>query len=147
MKNLIAAGALLVLAGCTTPISNNPIASTPGAQVLGDDLVAAAFNLNSAISIHVLPPDDPAAACINTEVTQLGLGQGAPAAESFVPENKGLISAGAIVYIHAQQIKAQLGGLTQVPVSCEALVGKLVVDAIQAGNQIGLTLIKLPKIP
>lgn len=140
-STLLATVAILpvLLLGCTSPISGNiadDALSTPAGKVLATDLTATAFNLNSAVKVGALPATDPATGCVNSALAQFGLT--APAGPSFVPENVGPISAGSIVYIRAQQLKAAAGTLSgDLPVPCEALIGKLVVDGIKAGNQIG----------
>lgn len=134
------------LCACATPITNNkgtggiPVSADSG---VGKDLLAAAFNLDNAIGIGVLPADDPAASCIHGVLKQAGLEvpAGAPAVASFIPENRGAVSVGAIAYIRAIQLQG-LKGL-QVPVDCEALIGKFVVDGLTTANKLAIgTLIK-----
>jgi hypothetical protein len=141
MKALFVVLMALALISCATPITNNkgtggiPISADSG---VGKDLIAAAFNLDNAIAIGVLPSDDPAASCIHGVLKQAGIETppGAPAVASFVPQDKGAVSVGAIAYIRAQQLR-DLKGLT-VPVGCEAIIGKFVVDGLATANKIAI---------
>lgn len=129
------------LCACATPITNNkgagglPISPDSG---VGKDLLAAAFNLDNAIAIGVLPADDPAASCIHGVLKQAGIETppGAPAVASFIPEDKGAVSVGSIAYIRAQQLQG-LKGL-QVPLGCEAVIGKFVVDGLATANKVAI---------
>lgn len=134
----VAFSVALLASGCSSPqvISNNPLGQLPGAGTVQTGLVNAAFNLNSAIKIGVLPATDPAAACINQTLTLLGIdpttGQPVAGASTFTPKVTDLISLGSVAYILAQQALPLANGGLQVPAQCEALIGKLVVDAARA---------------
>jgi hypothetical protein len=129
MKSILVALAL-ALTACTAPISKS--VTLPSDSLLARDIVAAGFNLNSAVTVGALPANDPAVLCVNDVLKQSGLDGSLPAATSFVPKNIAAVSAGSIVYIQAQQLK-QVGSLT-VPVDCEALIGKLNIDGLRAIN-------------
>lgn len=129
------------LCACAAPITNNR--STAGIQVspdsgVGKDLLAAGFNLDSAIAIGVLPADDPASTCIHGVLKQAGLEvpAGTPAVASFIPEDKGAVSVGSIAYIRAQQLQGLKG--IQLPIDCEALIGKFVIDGLAVTNRLAL---------
>lgn len=150
MKRLIPltiAAALAACAGSTLPpppISANPVqniqqavAATPIGQTVVQGLQDAEWNLDQAIVVGALPSDDPADACMHSALTQAGIEPGSTAAPapSFVPKVSDLISGGSVLYILAQQAKAVQGGGINVPVPCEALVGKFVLDAGALGLQ------------
>jgi len=134
--------AALVLAACSSPppISSNPVqtitntvAATPVGQTVQQGLLDSEWNLDQAISIGVLPTNDPADACLHAGLTQIGIEPGsAPPTptQQFTPKISDLISGGSVLYILAQQAKQLKGqaGIT-VPVACEAVVGKFVLDA------------------
>ena len=124
MKYLIV---LLLLAGCST-ISTNPVAVSADSRV-GKDLVAAAYNLDQAVAIGALKPDDPAPKCVHGVLIQAGIEvpPGTPAPGSFTPQKEGLVSIGSIAYIKAQQLK---GVKLVVPVDCKALIGQMVIDGL-----------------
>lgn len=145
--------AIVLLAGCTAqPISTAPLGGLPGAAAVQKGLVDAAYNLNSAIAVGILPADDPAAACFNETLTTLGIDptSGAPikAAGSFVPREGDLISAGSVAYIYAQQAGSLLNGGITVPVGCEALIGKVVLDAARLASKLpGIPMLPVPLKP
>lgn len=132
----------LALAACSNPapISSNPAQSQTNliAQVapqavatVQQGLTDAQWNLQQAVSIGVLPASDPALACVNGVVTQLGVGS--PAA-SFTPKESDLISTGSVVYIQIQQAKQLAGGKAlAVPAGCQQLIGMFVIDASSLG--------------
>ena len=144
MKHLISM--LLIgtaLAGCATlpPISSDPgtdvaRAIAPPDSTIATGLQNAAYNLDSAIAIGVLPKDDPASACVHGFLQQAGLerapGQ-AVEAKSFTPKVTDLISAGSVLYIKAQQAKQAGAGALVLPASCNAIIGMFVVDSVKAG--------------
>lgn len=149
MKRLIAViGLSLLLAAClsgcaTTPreISNAPIATLAPEPMstFNDGLKNSAYNLDKAISIGVLKPDDPAALCVHGVLQQLKLETApgtsdAPPVQSFVPKVTDLLSAGSVLYIREQQLATALPALVPtLPDACDALVGKLVLRSIRAG--------------
>jgi len=47
-----------------------------------------------------------------------------------------LISAGSVLYIRVQQAKKGTGSVA-LPVDCEALIGKLVIDTAKLGIKVG----------
>jgi hypothetical protein len=124
------------LAGCAAPISKSGPVPLPAG--VARDLVATGWNLDQAVSVGAILPTDPAVACVHGVLAEAGLDTPAcvppippattpicPApAPSFVPENKGAVSAGSIAYIHAQQLKG-LASVT-VPMECDAIVGQFV---------------------
>ena len=148
-KNMV--GALLailivpmLLAACQTmvPITNNPqqqiggvIAATPLGGTVVTGLKDAEFNLDSAISIGVLPSTDPADACVHSSLQAIGQeGSATPTPnQQFNPKVSDLISGGSVVYILAAQARtlAANGGLA-LPQSCETLVGHFVLTGINA---------------
>lgn len=99
------------------------------------DLQAMASNIDQAVAIGALPKDDPAAPCIHDFLQRAGVenAPGATPPQSFKPDNAGVFSAGAIIYILAQQSKAtaRAGGI-QISQQCLALVGQIHLDAITA---------------
>lgn len=151
MRNLIPLSLVAALAACTGSsipppvISANPIqtvgstvASTSVGQTVTQGLQNAEWNLDQAIVVGALPSDDPADACLHSALTQMGIEPGTttPPAPSFTPKVTDLISGGSVLYILAQQAKAVQGGGITMPVSCEALVGKFVLDAGALGVQV-----------
>jgi hypothetical protein len=127
---------IALIGGCATPISKNaPLPLLPG---VARDLVATGWNLDQAVAVGALDAADPAVGCIHGVLAEAGLDAPVcvppvapatapvcpPAPASFVPENRGAVSAGSIVYIHAQQLR----GLARlvVPMECDALVGQFV---------------------
>jgi len=150
MRLTLTAAACLALGACATqpPISANPVQdvtqaaaanSLPLVGTVQQGLLDAEFNLDNAIVVGALPKTDPADACLHGALTQIGIepqANGTPATPlpSFTPKVSDLISAGSVLYIRAQQLKALqgAGGLT-VPVPCEAIIGQFVLDAGKAG--------------
>lgn len=134
--------AALGLAGCSSPppISSNPtqtvtnaVAQTPIGKTVQQGLLDSEWNLDQAIAIGVLPANDPADACLHAALTQIGIEPGTtppPSAQQFTPRISDLLSGGSVLYILAQQAKQlkSQAGIT-VPVACEAVVGKFVLDA------------------
>lgn len=135
------------IAGCATPppISNQP--SNPVIKAVASDptiatgLQNAAFNIDQAIAIGVLPTGDPAASCLHGFMQQAGLEAvpGQVAAQSFTPKVTDVISAGSVLYIQAAQ--AQGTALPAPPVGCDAILGKFVRQAVQAGFSMATTAI------
>ena len=122
---------LVLLTSCSTPISGNPAQDV--AQVLIPkvgitDLQDAAWNFDQAMAVGALTPDDPASPCLHQALQEIGA-EGPPA-PSFKPRQGGLVSAASIAYIRAQQLKRMQGGV-QAPVSCDALVGRLMIDQLK----------------
>lgn len=130
------------LTGCASntppPISTNPVQTAanvviPGTVVSG--LQNAAWNLDQAIAIKVLPISDPADLCVHGALQAIGqdVGQTPVAAQQFIPKVSDLISAGSVAYILAQQAKTLAGnGGLSVPPSCEQLVGHFVLAGVNA---------------
>lgn len=146
------AGLLIVglLAGCANPppISSNPFsfAGTPAGNELAQDILAADNNLNQAVTVGALAASDPAPPCMNAVVSLLGLS--GPGSALYTPEINGPVSLGSVIYIRTQQVLAFGGqGASAVPVSCEALLGQIVIDAGKVGIQIGAGMLPLPPIP
>ena|SRR5258708_1999529 len=133
--------AVALLFGCaSTP---NKIVATPAAGsapipiaadlFIGKDLLSSQWNLQQAAAIGAIPANDPALVCVTDVVHKTGLDGSAPPA-SFVPKNDGLISAGVIAYIIAQQAQALKGGIAVSP-ACLQLIGKNVVDGAAVVNR------------
>jgi hypothetical protein len=101
------------------------------------DLQSAAYNLDNAVLVGALSADDPAPKCIHDVLVKGGieLAPGSVPAQSFAPKNDGVASAGAIAYIIAQQAKAIAKQGVQVDVSCEALLGRVVIDGVKSFNK------------
>jgi hypothetical protein len=147
MNRLLTTTALigaLALTGCATPapISANPIqsvANVAASTQLGGTVITglqgAAWNLDQAIAIKVLPATDPADLCVHQALQAIGqdVGQTPTPVAQFVPKITDLLSAGSVAYILAYQAKqlAGNGGLT-VPVSCQQIVGEFVLKGINA---------------
>lgn len=149
MKRIACIAAALAVTACanfTPQISGNPeatalktiAASNPTAVT---DLQDAASNLDQGVIVGALAADDPAPTCVHSILQKAGIevpaGTVPPA--SFTPKNSGPASAGAIVYIIAQQAKQRKGGITVDP-SCEALVGRIVIDGVSAANKAALAI-------
>lgn len=133
MKRLITIAIVgAALAGCAGPLQ---ISSDPAPKVTNPtivtDLQSAAFDLDSAVTVGALTADDPAPKCLHDVLQKAGIevAPGAPVAQSFTPKIDGAASAGAVAYILAQQAKKLSGGIT-VDVSCEALLGRVVIDGV-----------------
>lgn len=144
MKRLIAAAiAVFALAACANAptISANPVASItssifPEGGTVVTGLQNAAYNLDQAIAINVLPADDPADKCVHASLKMIGQDVGdmpAPKAPEFQSKITDLISAGSVAYILAEQAKnaSANGGIT-IPTSCEQLVGHFVLIGVNA---------------
>lgn len=134
MKSLILlVVAALALAGCATPaqISANPLPAVTNPTIV-TDLQSAAFDLDSAVAVGALAPDDPAPKCLHNVLQKAGIETppGVTAAASFTPKVDGAASAGAVAYILAQQAKKLTAGGITVDVSCEALLGRVVIDGV-----------------
>jgi hypothetical protein len=151
---IIIAFVLLSLAACTTPISKSGAVPLPPG--VARDLVATGWNLDQAVAVGAILPADPAVGCIHGVLAEAGLDTPScvppvapattpacpPAPESFIPENRGAVSAGSIVYIHSQQLK----GLAQlaVPVECDAMVGQFVRLGLTTSKPTGVLSNLLP---
>lgn len=158
MRKLLFILPLLALGACADknpgPISANPVQDVnahlaqvaPGAAMVGgtiqQGLLDAEWNLDQAILVGALPKNDPADSCLHGALTQLGIepntdGTAPPPAPSFTPRESDLISRGSVLYIRAQQAKALAGGggLT-VPVGCEAIIGRIMLDAAKQGGNL-----------
>lgn len=165
---------VLALAACTspTPISSNPIkdiATSPnnplapaGATII-QGLQDASFNFDNAVVVGALGKDDPAPGCahgilqdlgadvVNSTTGSVPVATGGTVSNSFAPKVSDLISFGSVAYIRLQQAKAAAGGGITVPVSCEAIIGKVVIDGANKASGIGASLLtggllKLPAI-
>lgn len=157
----ILAVAALALSACSTnlPISASPIndlasqSGQVGATVV-TGLQDAAFNFDNAVAVGALDKNDPAPACVHGILADIGqdvtvtLTAATPVPStvgtgtSYTPKISDLISAGSVAYIRAQQAKKLLGGsgLT-VPVGCEAIVGKVVIDGANKASSMGLSVL------
>jgi hypothetical protein len=139
---------LVFLTACvSTPekITGAPAGLAITNQTVVTDLQSAAYNLDNAVAVGALPTDDPAPKCLHDVLVKAGIEipAGAVPAKSFAPKNDGVASAGAIAYILAQQAKQIAKQGIQVDPSCEALVGRVVIDGAKAINKaLPLSLIK-----
>lgn len=149
--------AMAMLAACATPppISSNPVQTAAnaigalpiGGPIGGNTVVTglqnAAFNLDSAIQIGILPATDAADGCVHGALQTLGADvtlangmenpvMGAPVAKQFTPKVSDLLSGGSVAYILAVQAKALAGGGITVPAGCEQLVGHFVLTGVNA---------------
>ena len=142
IRFVAALGLMTILGGCTTPppISSNPVQGAAnvllpktGPVVIG--LQNAAWNLDQAIAIKVLPATDPADACLHSALQTIGadVGQAPIPSSQFTPRVTDLISAGSVAYILAQQAKQLAGNAgSLIPASCEQLVGHFVLAGVNA---------------
>lgn len=144
MKFIFTIIAAVLLAGCvSTPnlISGSPTAGSLPLPITNPtvvtDLQSAAFNLDNAVTVGALAADDPAPKCIHDVLVKAGIEipPGATPAKTFVPKKDGVASAGAIAYIIAQQAKAIARNPLVVDPSCEALLGRVVMDGASAMNK------------
>ena len=110
---------LLMLSGCAI---TDPIGArlSPG-NIIENDLTATALNLDQAVAVGVLSADDPAPICLHDLLARTGQGQ-----DTFKPKISGLISAGSIGYIKAQQIKNR----GEISAACKAIVGDILVGRL-----------------
>lgn len=144
-KIIIIAG--LALAGCasTPDLIVGPATDASGKQVappspvltgIASDIQAAAFNLDNAIAIGVLPANDPADACAHQALQQAGIEvpAGAKPAQSFAPKHGSPLADASVLYILAQQAKS--GPSFSVDVGCKALLGQMVLDGLGAVNKL-----------
>lgn len=121
------------MGGCAT--SNSPVGGLRQDGLIANDLKAAAFNLDQAIAIGVLPEDDPAAGCVRGVLSDLGLDGTAAPEQSFMPKRDGLISIGAVLYIRAQQVKKARASRITLPQDCMAIIGRIVIDAAKVAGR------------
>lgn len=131
--------ALIAMSGCAStpdkitgaPAGGIPITNT----VLATDLQSASYNLDKAVEVGALLPDDPAPKCLHAVLRSAGLETvpGATPAASFEPKKDGIASAGSIAYIIVQQAKRAVP--VQVDPACEALVGRIAIDGAKAANK------------
>lgn len=130
------------LSGCA--ISNTPFGvGVKQDGVVASDLKAAAYNLDQAIAIGVLPADDPAAACVNDVLVDLGLDADASpdASQSFMPKRDGLVSVGAVLYIRARQLEKAKATRVNLPTNCKAVIGQIVIDAAKVAGKVARSVI------
>jgi hypothetical protein len=141
MKYIAIVLALFATACVSTP---DKISATPAAggisitnPTIVTDLQSAAFNLDSAVTVGALAQDDPAPKCLHDVLVKAGIEvpAGTEPVKSFVPRKDGVASAGAIAYILAQQAKQIAKSGVAVDPSCEALVGRVVIDGAKTINK------------
>lgn len=125
---LAACGNVPVSADLKQDIVQAVAGQSAGQGFVATDLQSAAFNLDEAVRVGALAANDPAPACLHGALKQLGLEGDQAKAESFVPRRDGLVSEGAVLYVRAQQLKKLQGAGVTVPVGCEALIGRIVLD-------------------
>ena len=155
---------VLALAACAnpTPISSNvikdvtssvnsPLAPVGGTIIQG--LQDASFNFDNAVVVGALTKDDPAPGCahgilqdLGADVTNTTAGSTpvpmtGTSPTSFTPKVSDLISFGSVAYIRLQQAKTLQGGGLTVPVSCEAIIGKVVIDGANKAAGVGTSLL------
>ena len=143
MRHFTLLAAALALSACQTSpvISTNPTqtaASTFAETRIGGTIITglqdAAYNLDQAVAIGVLPMNDPAAMCVHSGLQAIGQDTTSPtpAAPEFQTRVSDLISGGAVLYILAEQAKnAQANGGINIPLSCEQLIGHLILTGAQ----------------
>lgn len=109
---------LLMLSGCAI----DPIGAklSPG-TIIENDLTATALNLDQAVAVGALPADDPAPICLHDLLARTGQGQ-----DTFKPKISGLISAGSVGYIKAQQLKNR----GDISAACKAVIGDILVGRL-----------------
>lgn len=146
MKILLALPLLFLAACASTPslISGAP----PGTITITNstvvtDLQDASYNLDNALAVGALAADDPAPKCLHDVLVKAGIEvpAGSTPAKTFVPKYGGVASTGAVAYILAQQAKAASKVGITVDVSCEALVGRVVLDGAATVNKAAVALI------
>ena len=133
----------LALAGCAsqapitaTPLSDGRIGFLPNLHTpssIEDGLKEAAANLDGAVKVGALLPDDPAPKCLHAVMADLGLGPSDLKAPSFTPSTDTVLGKGAVAYIRARQAQRAAGAGQALPASCKELVGQFVIDAGRAG--------------
>jgi hypothetical protein len=146
----------LLLAGCALVperISGTPAAGSLPIPITNPtivtDLQSAAYNLDNALAVGALAANDPAPGCLHGILVKAGIEipAGTVAPKSFAPKNDGVASAGAIAYILAQQAKQITKGGFTVDPSCEALLGRVVIDGVTAVNKTVLSIPGFLKLP
>lgn len=143
MKTLLAILCFCLSACVSTPqlISGTPTGGSLPIPITNPtivtDLQSAAYNMDNAVAVGALQANDPAPACIHDVLVKAGIEipAGAVAPKTFVPKNDGAASAGAIAYIIAQQAKQISKTGVSVDPSCEALLGRVVIDGVKAVNK------------
>lgn len=133
--------AAVALSGCA--LMPETITASPAGgisitnQTVVTDLKSASFNLDQAVAIGVLDANDPAPYCLHDVLKRAGieLAPGVQPPKSFTPKYDGIASAGAVAYIEAQKLKRLAGQGVQVDASCEALVGRIVIDGMKAARK------------
>jgi hypothetical protein len=148
-------GLALILSACqqstTIGAQPAPLSTLPGPleNSIQADLLAAEANLRQAKEIGALPASDPAYDCIHAVNSKLGVEPapaGAAGPASFQAQNKGLASAGSILYIQAQRLKQFAGQTRTVTASCQQLIGMIVIDGVQL-SKANLGIIAPVKLP
>lgn len=148
MKYVLILASLLLCACVSTPEKISGTPTTGGIPITNPtivtDLQDAAYNLDNAVAVGALSVDDPAPKCLHSLLVKAGIEvpAGAVPAQSFTPKHSGVASEGAIAYILVQQAKAiaKVGVGPDDP-SCEALVGRVVIDGVKAANKAAVGLI------
>jgi hypothetical protein len=137
--------AAALLAGCAfmpDKISGQTLGLNITNSTVVTDLQSAAYNLDSAVLVGALAPDDPAPACLHAVLVKAGIEipAGTTAPKSFQPKYDGAASAGAVAYILAQQAK-NAKSVAKVDPSCEALVGRVVIDGVKAAKGAAVSIV------
>lgn len=136
MKAIFAILFAALLSGCGSlgVISNAPAGGLVTADsVVGKDLKAATSNVDKAVAIGVLDVNDPAAYCLHSILKDACLeGACATPPASFEPDVSGVVSAASVAYIRVQQLKKLRAQAKPVDPACEAVVGRIVIDAAKA---------------
>lgn len=135
---------MIVLSACETPISGSLRSdivtgvSSPGGgdNIFVQGLKASKANFANAKRVGALNADDPAEACVDSVLKDLGVGQ--PGSESFTPEVVDILSAGSVLYIRARQLEREANspGL-RLSFDCKALIGQIVIDAGKVARRVG----------
>lgn len=128
--------AAVLMVGCAGPITNSPLpklSRAGGALDIDEGFREAKFNLEEAVKIEVLAPDDPALACVTGVMKGLGIDQPEGTVKSFDPKTDKLLGKASVLYINVQQAQKLAGSGVRVPTGCEALIGKMLLDFARAG--------------
>jgi hypothetical protein len=136
--------ALLLLPACTISgdLKSDIVASasSDGApNIVVQGLLDAQFNFREAMRVGALDKTDPALACVDSVLADLGVG--AAEAERFTPRVNELIGAGSVAYIRARQLEREANGPGfKLSFDCKALIGQIVIDAGKVAARVGSNL-------
>lgn len=149
MKPMIlpALALFVLLTGCVstpekivaTPQGSTVLTAISSNDRIAEDLKSATYNLDNAVAVGALLPDDPAPKCFHEVLKQTGLETtpGAEEPKSFVPKRDGILSDATILYVQAQQARQIAGrGAVSVPADCKALIGTFVIDGLRDARKL-----------